>query len=214
MAPKTPKTQLQKVKLNNDGGATSPKNVPSTEMGSLGNQVNYAEVQNDEVEVLRAIYMEDFEDIEVKSAWSKTTDRAFKLKVKSFSDDDTWIILVVRLTSTYPKTLPIIKIEGLDSLHARTQSRINRIAERRPAEMLGEVMIHTIASEIQDALEDAVQAREQGVLPSLGDERAIHEAAASLQAQEQEEADIKREQEAKAEEDRACLLYTSPSPRD
>ncbi|GAB7346517.1 hypothetical protein MBLNU457_5203t1 [Dothideomycetes sp. NU457] len=199
MAPKTPKVQLQKPKVNNDGNVS--KTVPGS--GSLGTQVNYAEVQDEEIEVLRAIYMEDFEDVEVKSAWSKTTDRAFKLKVKSFSDDETWVMLVVKLTITYPKTAPIIKVEGLGNLHARTQTRITRIAERRPAEMLGEVMIHGIASEIQDALEDAVQAREQGVLPSLGDERAVHEAAISLQAQEQEEADIKREQEAKAEEDRA-----------
>lgn len=163
--------------------------------------VNYGEAQAEEVEVLRAIYMEDFEESQVKSAWSKA-DLAFKLTLKSFSDETTSVVLSVQLTATYPRTPPLLTLHGLDDLHSRTQARIQYIVQKRPSQMLGEVMMHTIASEIQDALEDAVQAREQGVLPSLQDERATQEAAAHVQAREDETVQARREQEAQAEEDR------------
>ncbi|OCK81767.1 kinase-like protein [Lepidopterella palustris CBS 459.81] len=163
----------------------------------------YAKAQDDEIEVLKAIFMEDFEDIELKGAWSKTTDRAFRLKLKAFSDDETVAILSVKLTATYPKTLPILSLENASLLRQKPRQMIEDVIRTKPKELIGEVMIHEIATSIQDILEDDVTAREHdGALPSLEEERAVHEAAATLLAKQQEEELQKKKIEEKAEEER------------
>ncbi|PSK56571.1 hypothetical protein B9Z65_6195 [Elsinoe australis] len=196
-APKTPmkttKGKKNEVKRKTEGDAGA-QNLPS---------INYNEAQEEELEALRAIYIDDYEDVEVKSAWSKTTDRAFRIKLRPFSDDTVHVLLSVKLTATYPRTPPLLEVQGLADLHERTQTRINRILKQKPAEMLGEVMIFAIASDIQDALEDAVQAKANGTLPSLEEERALNEAAARVQEEEEREAERKRQEAAKEEEDRA-----------
>ncbi|KAI4732593.1 Serine/threonine-protein kinase [Aureobasidium sp. EXF-12298] len=199
MAPKTPAKTSTKNRKHNESTAPKP---PASNPADVP-RVNYAEVQAEEIDVLQAIYMDDYEEVEIKSAWSKSSDRAFKIKLKAFSDESTFVVLSAKLTATYPKSAPVLQIEGLDKLQAQAKKRISNIVKTRPVEMAGEVMIHAIASDIQDALEDAVQAREQGVLPSLEDERANQEAAAFDQAKEAEEDEAKRVQAAQDEEDRA-----------
>ncbi|KAH0354067.1 Serine/threonine-protein kinase, partial [Aureobasidium melanogenum] len=198
MAPKTPaKTSTKNRKQNEPTVSKPPASNPPD-----GPHVNYAEVQAEEIDVLQAIYMEDYEEVKLKSAWSKSSDRAFNLKLKAFSDESTFVVLSVKLTATYPKSAPVLQIEGLDKLQTQAKKRLQDIIKNRPVEMAGEVMIHAIASDIQDALEDAVQAREQGTLPSLDVERTNREAAAFDQAKEAEEDEAKRVQAAQDEEER------------
>lgn len=169
---------------------------------AAGPPINYAEVQAEEVEVLQAIYMEDYEEVETKSAWSKTTDLRFKLKLRAYSDATSYVILSVQLTASYPKSAPVLEVSSLQSYHERTQKRIQNVLRNRPRQMLGEVMVHAIASEIQEALEDAVQAKQSGTLPSLEEERASAEEVAFALAKEAEEAETRRNLEAQEEEDR------------
>jgi translation initiation factor 2-alpha kinase 4 len=129
--------------------------------------------------------------VEVKSAWSKTTDRSFKLKIQPPSGDASAITLTVRFTATYPRTLPL-----------RTQKRINNVLASRPKELLGEPMIYDITNDISDAINDAVQAKQQGTLPSLKDERATAEQATTAMLKEAEEAEDRKAQDEKAEEER------------
>ncbi|GAB7347749.1 hypothetical protein MBLNU459_g5300t1 [Dothideomycetes sp. NU459] len=200
MAPKSPwKTNTQNKKKLDLIPAAGNLSVAGH---ADGISVNYAEVQAEEIDVLQAIYMEDYEEVETKTAWSKTSDRAFKLKLKALSDENTFVILSVKLTATYPKSPPVLQIDGLNRLQAFAQKLITHAVQSRPIELAGEVMIHTIASDIQDALEDAVQSREQGALPSLEDERMIQEAAANVQAEKAEADEAKKVQAAQDEEDR------------
>ncbi|EME42826.1 hypothetical protein DOTSEDRAFT_53823 [Dothistroma septosporum NZE10] len=174
--------------------------------------INYGEVQDEEIAVLEAIYMDDYEEVAVKTAWSKTTDKSFKLKVRPGSDlahPDEYVVLSVQLTATYPKSVPILEVSGLDKFHERTQQSIINVIRLRPKQMVGEVMIHAIATEIQEALEDAVNARAQGVLPSLDEERASAEEVALGLAKEAEEAEVRRQQKEQEEEDRVLKQMVS-----
>ncbi|EMC97155.1 hypothetical protein BAUCODRAFT_32896 [Baudoinia panamericana UAMH 10762] len=162
---------------------------------------NYGEVQAEEVLALQSIYMDDFEDVKSKSAWSKT-DRSFNLRLRAFSAPDASVVLSVRLTATYPKSAPLLDVSSLDGFHERTQKRVRNILASRPKALLGEVMIHEIASEIQDALEDAVSARQQGTLPSLEEERVTADDLATEHAKEAEEAERRLHRESQEEEDR------------
>jgi translation initiation factor 2-alpha kinase 4 len=147
--------------------------------------------------------MEDFDEIETKSAWSKYSDKAFRLRLKATSDDNVFIVLHVKFTATYPKTLPSIAIHDQSKLRSKTQTALENLLKTKPKEMLGEVMVHELATLAQDMLEDEVQFKANGeMLPSLEEERVEREAALSKLAQEQEEEQTKRRENEKAEEDR------------
>ena len=192
MAPKTPKNK----------NLTKATNLQQTPKDAAGTAINYAEAQKDEIEVLKAIYMDDFRELASQTAWKQVTDHKFELTLRSFSDLKSYVTLSVQLTATYPKSAPLLDISGLQHYHERTQQRIRNTIKNRPKQLLGEVMIHALAEEIQQALEDAVQARQSGTLPSLEDERASAEETAAAIAKEAEESQARREQAARSEEER------------
>ncbi|KAK5131739.1 eukaryotic translation initiation factor 2-alpha kinase, partial [Cryomyces antarcticus] len=196
MAPKSPWNKNNANQKSNKHGSHVSAVSPTK------GKINYTEVQDEEIEVLRAIYMDDYQDVETKVAWSTTSERAFKLRLRAFSDVDTSVVVSVKLTATYPRTLPLLNVEELDNLRPATCQNIKSLIVSRSKELLGEVMIHAISTEIQEILEDAVQTREHGALPSLEEERAVHEAALNENARKQEEDEVKRKADAKADEDR------------
>jgi len=165
---------------------------------------SYQEAQDDEIEALRSIFMEDYEDVKTKAAWgSKPTEKSFKLTLRAYSDANISLVLLTTLTSTYPKTSPLLSLEATDSVRKTTLVQIRKLLSIMPKERPGEVVIHDVATAIQDVLEDAVavQAREAD-LPSLEQERVIRESQAmQLQRQKADEDQIFQEHE-KAEQDR------------
>lgn len=210
MAPhKTPKTkkQPQNVFPGNGHGnvgalATSPAKEVPFPMVSEPTET-YDQAQEDEREVLKAIYMDDYEESEATGAWSKTTDRVLRLKLRSFSNDDISITLCAKLTATYPKSLPTLILENGTNLRRRTQEKLQNLLKTKPKELIGEVMIHELATAIQDTLEDEVAVRENdGTFENLEAERAVHEAAAAEMAKQHEEELQKKRDEEKAEEER------------
>lgn len=166
----------------------------------------YAQAQEDEIEVLRSIYMEDYQEVAIKGAWSKTSDRAFTLKLRASTDNETWVSLSVRFTATYPKTPPLLSVEYADVLQERARNKIGDLIRTKPKAHLGEVVIYEIASSIQDVLEDAVQSREHdAALPSFAEQRMIDEAAAAEATKREEEELARKRLEEQAEEQRALL---------
>lgn len=211
MAPlKTPRKKQQyhaSTPNRKDGtGPTSPVHETLPERPQLVSQPSetYEKAQEDEREVLKAIYMDDYEESEAKGAWSKTTDRVLRLKLKSYSNDDISVTLCVKLTATYPKSLPALSLEGGVKLRNSTWEKLRRLLQERPKELVGEVMVYEIATEIQDALEDEVAVRENdGTYDNLDAERVVQEAeTAQIAKREEEEMQRKRDEE-KADEERA-----------
>ncbi|KAI9714893.1 MAG: hypothetical protein M1820_000182 [Bogoriella megaspora] len=197
MAPRSPWKTNRNQK--NDAGPLSPSSETITD------PFNYVQAQEDEIAVLQAIYMEDYEEIEVKNAWSRTTDRAMKLKVKATSSSDAFVRLIIRLTATYPKTIPEIRIEESTGLRKATLDQIEQLLSSKPRELVGEVMIHDLATAIEEILEDAYQKQQRDALApsmSLEEERAIQEATANELATKLEANRLKEAEQEKAEEDR------------
>ena len=221
MAPqKTPRNKkLQNVFSPNGTNGAGPKS-PAKEAPPLRPSLvsqpseTYEAAQEDEREVLKAVFMEDYEESEPKKAWGKSSDREIRLKLKSFTNEDISVLMCAKLTATYPKSLPEITLEGTSKLRKRTQERLHSILKAKPAELVGEVMLHEIATEIQDALEDEVAVREtDGAFENLGAERAVQEAAAVELAKQQEQDLQKRQDEAKAEEERMLQQMVSDEIR-
>lgn len=188
----------------------SNENKPSAQNGTHGPSAvvsGYEEAQADEVEALRAIYMDDYTEIKSKAAWSKATEKSFKLTLHAFSDDTIYVDLFVTLTATYPRTLPVLHLGEAVNVSKPTLDKIHELVATIPRSLLGEVMIHEIATSIQEVLEDAGTAlaqkeAEKALLPSLEEERAVSEAASLKQAQELEQALKKQKSQAQEEEER------------
>jgi translation initiation factor 2-alpha kinase 4 len=136
------------------------------------------------------------------------------LKLKSFSSDDTSVTLCAKLTATYPKSLPVLTLENADQLRQKTREKLQNILKTRPKELVGEVMIHEIATSIQDILEDEVVFRENdGTFENLNEERAVQEAAAAEVAKQQEEELQQQRDLAKAEEERVLQQMVNDEMR-
>ena len=133
----------------------------------------------------------------------RKTDRALKLRIKATSSSEVSVILSIRLTATYPKTIPLVKIEQSSGLREATKRNINQLLQTKPNQLVGEVMIHELATSIEDLLEDAFQKQQQnGEMPSLEEERALQEATATEAAKQLEAVRLREAQLEKAEEDR------------
>lgn len=157
--------------------------------------------------VLQAIYGEDFiEHKAANTAWQRS-EPAFDVRIKALSDEELTVTLGVVLTASYPKSVPLLSLKDDSSLGQSTLFKIQKFIESQPKALAAsgqnEPMIHDIALGIQEILELASEAKAQGKeLPSLEEERAVHEAELARKAQEQQSEQDRKTQEANAEEAR------------
>ncbi|KAL5003177.1 anticodon binding domain of tRNAs-domain-containing protein [Aspergillus recurvatus] len=164
---------------------------------------NYQEIHQEEVEALRSIYGDDFEDVQQRrSAWHRSSEVSFKLHLRAPSNADVRLDLLIELPATYPKTCPNITAENLEDLRRGAQSRIRDVLRNKPRTLLGSEMIYELADSIQEILEDAAeaQAHDQDI-PSLEEERMVQEAAAIKRAERAKEEELRKQQAASAKEE-------------
>lgn len=200
----------QKSQKNDDSSIAQPNAGAGAAEPTQASQ--YQESQNDEIQVLKSIFMDDFDLLESKGAWSKKADKSFKIRLRVASQlADQSVVsaqacLMVTLTATYPKTLPLLSIRDSVNLQQTTLKNLELVLSTKPKELLklDDVMILEVANEVERVMQDAVDARAKGLaLPSLEEERAAREAELVETAQREEQNAIKRQQEEEAEEDRA-----------
>lgn len=188
-------------------GSQSPDYLRTTPVKYNQGPTDYVEIQQNEIAVLRSIYMEDFEDVKIKAAaWSKSPDFAFRLRLKAHSGPSIKTTLFVRLPATYPKTPPLLKIEDHDCGDPMVRGRLQGVIESKPKELLGSEMIFEIASQVQDILEDAAAAKaDREGLSSLEAEMMFQRKNMEQDLKELEEVRRRQQQDAVAEED-SCVL--------
>lgn len=109
------------------------------------------------------------------------------------------------MTATYPKTPPISTLKQHTHLREVTQFKLQKFLETQPKIFAQDAseMIDQIVEGVRDILEDAAQAKALGKnLPSLEEERELHEAALAKQAQELKEEEEKKKEQASREEEK------------
>ncbi|PYH98974.1 Serine/threonine-protein kinase [Aspergillus ellipticus CBS 707.79] len=166
---------------------------------------NYQEIHQNEVEALRSIYGDDFEEVQHRrSAWQQSSEVAFKLHLRASSNPEVHLELLVELPTTYPKTYPNLSLENLDDFRQGARSRVQDILRNKPKTLLGSEMIYEIAVSIQDVLEDVAETQAQDKdLPSLEEERMEQEAVANQRAELERQEELRKQEAATAEEERA-----------
>ncbi|KAL8734889.1 MAG: hypothetical protein Q9166_001241 [cf. Caloplaca sp. 2 TL-2023] len=164
---------------------------------------NYTEIQRDEIEVLRSIYMEDFQEEKPKvGAWNKRSDRAFRIALKPTTDDSDGITLTFRasLPATYPKTQPKLSLDFSEDVRSTTRAEAEQVLKTKTRTLLGTEMIFEITTSLQDILDQAVQ-RKVGSASTLEEERAKQQALTSQQVQRLQEEKQKERAQASVEEE-------------
>jgi eukaryotic translation initiation factor 2-alpha kinase 4 len=129
---------------------------------------------------------------------------SFFIRIKSL-DEELAVTLHVTFVATYPKSPPLLSLKDDDDLREGTKFKLQKVIETKPKELIKreEAMIMDIVDFLRDILEDAAAAKAAGrELPSLEEERAIHEMEATRLAQEQQEEEERKRQDEKREEDR------------
>jgi translation initiation factor 2-alpha kinase 4 len=169
------------------------------------NITNYSEIQHDEIEVLRSIYMDDFAEKEAKTgAWNRTTDRAFQIILRSTvidAEDGRKMILGISFPPTYPKTIPRLSLETGPDLNPKSRFEAEQILRTKPKTLVGSEMIFEIATALQEILDSAGGINSKDV-PTLDEERAVRERAARESAQQAEEEKRKQALRQQAEEEK------------
>lgn len=113
--------------------------------------------------------------------------------------DDLGCTLNVTMTTTYPKTVPELKIVNPKGLRPHELEKLNNTLSTLPKTLVGQEMIHEIATAIQDNLGDIVQMRKtSAVMPTFHDQRLKEEEA-------KREQERKREEEARLQQEKADL---------
>ncbi|GAO50477.1 hypothetical protein G7K_4601-t1 [Saitoella complicata NRRL Y-17804] len=166
-------------------------------------KVDYAEIQQNEVEALRAIYMDEYEEIPTASAWNKTAAPAFILHMKAteYPDPPVSVDLQIQMTSTYPKTAPTINLTNAVTVLGSALTKLKTMLNDHAKSNLGSEMIYDLAVMTQDFLNEC-QADARKRAASLGDERAKRLDDAERLAEEAEEKRRKEREEALLEENR------------
>ncbi|KAI0167015.1 serine/threonine-protein kinase gcn2 [Hypoxylon sp. FL1284] len=196
------KAPRQLPNKTNDSKQTGP--ASSLEAGP---RTQYIDVQNDEIIVLQAIYGDDYiEHKAANSAWQRA-EPSFDIRIKALSDEEVAVTLSVVLTATYPKSTPLLSLKDEVNIKESTAFKLQKFIETKPKALIApgqpEPIIHELAQGLQDILEDAAQAKAQGLeLPSLEEERAAHEIELARQAREQREEEERKKEDAIKEEER------------
>ncbi|KAK9471529.1 kinase-like domain-containing protein [Dipodascopsis tothii] len=171
---------------------------------------HYIETQLNEVEALRAIYMDDFSENASTSAWNKTASPSFNIRLKSqgdtgedVNDIGVSITLRVQMTATYPRSVPTITLTNPKNLPQSHMREINAFIKKRTQELIDSEMIFEIASAIQDMLETYSENRK---VTTLEGERTMRIMEEKSRANREEEAKRKTEEQAKEEEERVLGL--------
>ncbi len=206
MAWKTPgprKTSSQPTPKNGDDTSFPGLKPTSTDTNT---KTEYVNIQNEEIMVLQSIYGDDFiEHKAANTAWKKS-EPAFDIRVRASSDQDLTITLGVVLTATYPRSAPLLSLKDDGTIRESTAFKLQKFIETRPKALVessqGEPILFELTQGIQDILEDAAQAKAQGVERSLEEERAAHEAELARQAREKQEEEERKRQDATKEEER------------
>jgi eukaryotic translation initiation factor 2-alpha kinase 4 len=129
---------------------------------------------------------------------------SFNIRIKS-SDEELSVTLHVVFVATYPKSPPLLSLKDDGDLRDGTKYKLHKVIETKPKEMAAkeEVMIMEIVDLLQEILEDAARAKAAGKeLPSLEEERTIHEMAAARIAREQAQEEERKRQDETREEER------------
>ncbi|GAA5862450.1 hypothetical protein JCM3774_002522 [Rhodotorula dairenensis] len=133
------------------------------------------ELQEREIEVVQAIYGDDFQQAESRTAW-KTVNAAheFRVCVRPVDEDlkdkvSVW--LRFKLPKRYPKVAPNISLEEPKGLSNQHVSHLAALLQREASGRLGDEMLYELCSQAASYITERHVDSVRGAQPSLEDQR-------------------------------------------
>ncbi|KAK9479055.1 kinase-like domain-containing protein [Lipomyces japonicus] len=164
---------------------------------------HYIETQTNEVEALRAIYMDDFSENISNAAWNKVASPSFNIGLKAHGDgtqpNAPSLILKITMTATYPRSAPIISIEQPQHILPSQLKEIRNFISKQIKEFLGQEMIYEISTSVQEMLEEFLDSLNSS---TLEDERVKRVEEEKAKARLEAEAKKRSIEQANLEEER------------
>ncbi|EPX72567.1 PEK/GCN2 protein kinase Gcn2 [Schizosaccharomyces octosporus yFS286] len=162
------------------------------------------ETQQNEIAALKAIFMDDFEELKSKNAWNVSNGRVFAIHLCSRSASAKSIAKVdlhIELGRSYPYVKPIVKLQnGENVLKSQIRFLLKKL-DQKAKELLGEEMIFEFASIVQEYLNDW-QSDLSSQFASLEEERAVQLQQDRERAEMDKQLKLEREKEALYEEEK------------
>ncbi|KAF7724671.1 hypothetical protein EC973_000843 [Apophysomyces ossiformis] len=151
------------------------------------------DIQQNEIEALKAIFMEDYHEVVNKSAWKVTSNPEFILHLYPLGveaeDAHVTIDLQVRFTKTYPNKPPELHLMNPRGLSKTTVLQLNDLLQSAAKEMAGREMTYDLADQVRAFLAN------HNAPPPEGSKLSFHE-----QMVLRMENDMKAERERELEE--------------
>ncbi|KAJ2821198.1 eukaryotic translation initiation factor 2-alpha kinase, partial [Coemansia erecta] len=112
------------------------------------------DIQQNELAALRAIFMDDFAEVEAKTAWNVKPDTPeFVIRIRPTDDElkeHVWVGLRVRFPKTYPRTAPQLTVEGGRGLSDAQVGDAQALVKRQAATMVGGEMVYELSLLLSD----------------------------------------------------------------
>lgn len=148
--------------------------------------MEYAEIQQNEVEALKAIYAGDFVPLPTSTIWNQRPCPRFRIKLRPSSEYESKLMveLQVTMTATYPKTLPQIEVAQAANLSGRQLDVLRQVVEGTIRELKGTEMVFEVTSNVQHELDEWARGVAEAA-PSLEADR-LHRLAQEEQRQREQ----------------------------
>ncbi|BGP13397.1 hypothetical protein JCM10213_008556 [Rhodosporidiobolus nylandii] len=134
-----------------------------------------SEVQEREIEVLQAIYGDDFEKAQSKTAWkSVNAVHEYRICVRPVEEelkDKVSVWIRFKLPKRYPKVAPTISTEGAKGLSTQHLSQLLTSLQKEATSRLGDEMVFDLCTQAATFITERHQDSVRGSQPSLEDQR-------------------------------------------
>ncbi|KAJ1674120.1 eukaryotic translation initiation factor 2-alpha kinase, partial [Spiromyces aspiralis] len=112
------------------------------------------EIQQNELEALRAIYMDDYKDVKPETVW-KIAQYApeFVVKIRSLDEqyrEKVHVGLHVRFTKTYPNTAPQLALQEVFGLNDSQVSVAIQELQKKASQMIGSEMVYDLCTWLEE----------------------------------------------------------------
>ncbi|KAJ2517559.1 eukaryotic translation initiation factor 2-alpha kinase [Coemansia sp. RSA 1939] len=161
------------------------------------------EIQQNELAALRAIFMDDYRDVETKTVWNvKQHTAEFVVQIRPTDDDlksSVSVGLHVKLPKTYPRTAPLISLEDPVGLSDTQVQDAAAVVRSQVSGLLGNEMVYELAVAVSEYITEHNSAA-QAARPSFYQQMVDRERAGREAQIEREAVQRRQQQEAFAVE--------------
>ncbi|GET03001.1 serine/threonine-protein kinase [Rhizophagus clarus] len=113
------------------------------------------QLQDDEIEAIKAIYMDDFEPVVNQNAWKQVVPTGHDFRLHLWPQEEELkkhvkVDLHVKFPKTYPRVSPEIKIENVQGLSSEQLKQLQVEVTRKVKESVGQEVVFMIAELVQE----------------------------------------------------------------